>query len=472
MAYTEFYVNGGHASASNINGGSSSGAPLITKTNGNWNSATRVFTFGAGDTLTNDMVGHFACVCVDGTTTGAYVARVTAIDNTAKTATLSGSATIGTAPTTSTTARTIRIGGCWLGITASTNFPFTFSSSAVNLTNSSGDMPRFNFKGTYSYTGSYINNGFCGSGNLPGPEIAGYTNTPEDGGQCVFEYSGSGNTHTMQTSGNGTFYFRNVTFKNSSTSASLSLAFGLYPQSAQGQVILTGCKFVDTKSAGMYMSTNTSAQSALLTNCEFSNCGTYAGGNAGGLLVISGVTQCRRCVFRNHVSGSPAVGNYATCFLDKCVFVDNVTGPTHYGGSSFVTRISKSVFHNNTTGLSVSNQGNTFGITVDESIFTSNTTAIDGTTTTSERLVTVSNCGFWNNTTKYGTVVNARKTVINCFDFTAIPYADAANGDYRTAATTGRNRLDGTLTNSSKTKTTRIMEDIGIGPTNPHYNGK
>jgi hypothetical protein len=475
MAYTEFYIDGSHGSASNINGGSSSGAPLITKTNGNWNTTTKVFTVGAGDTLTSDMVGHFACVCNDGTTVGAYFARVTAIDNSAKTVTLSTTATIGTAPSTATTGKTIRVGGCWAGMSGATLFPFTLTSSAANLTNLSGDAPRFNFKGSYSIT-TGITMPFLGVSGNNGPFISGYSSVAGDGTCATFNYTGSGNSPTMTISGSGSapqIFVDAIEFKNESTSATITLCVGLKIDTNPMDVILTRCKWTNTKAQGVYVSTSTNTACLLLDGCEFANCGNGHTSNGGGMLVLITPIRCsiRNTIFRNASGNTAALsisGPNGQVSIDDSVFCDNSV-PAIYFNPGAALYVSASVFYGNSGGILV-NTGAGAGsiVAISRSVFDSNSYALNTTTSSNNNNAYLQNCGYYNNTAKFDS--NSSKTVeVDCFDFSASPLVDAANGDYRTRSTMGRNRVNGTITNSSKSLTTKRYLDVGIGPSNPFY---
>jgi len=475
VAYTEFYIDGANGSASNINGGSSSGAALFSKTNGNWNSTTKVFTVGAGDTLTSDMVGHFACVCNDGTTTGAYFARVTAIDNSAKTVTLSSTATIGTAPTTSTTGRTIKVGGCWAGMSGSTLFPFTLSSSAANLTDASNNAPRFNFKGTYNNsTSSGITSSFGGTSNKNGPFIEGFSSFPGDGGVSIFNYTGASNVATVNIAAQGQYSFSGIEFKNQSTSATTSTCFGMYFQTSASSAKFHRCKFTNTVAQGMYFSVGSQV---ILTLCEFANCSNGVTSNGGGQLLASNAAhvQLLGCIFRNSSgnTGTIVIIDSEILLVSNCIFCDNGT-PCIKVANGVNVLIDSSVFYSNSGGCILRDSASTSyssQVTAARCIFDSNSYVVNLTALTNNRSPYLRDCGFYNNTAKYDS--NSSSAVeLDCFDFTDLPLVDAVNGDYRTRSTMGRNRVDGTIANSSKSLTTKRRLDIGIGPSNPFYRGQ
>lgn len=183
MAYTEFYCQ---TTGDNTNAGSTtSNTPAYTSTNGNWNSATGVFTPSDGSNPSLSVnVGDWASVYIDGATLAVYIALVTAV--TATTITVSLTFKSGTVPVTSATTRTIKVGGAWKGPNGAVIFPFNFLASTTRGTNDF--IPRVNFKtGTYGVTASL-------TANQTFMTYQGYTNTPGDycpGGRPVFDFTGS-----------------------------------------------------------------------------------------------------------------------------------------------------------------------------------------------------------------------------------------------------------------------------------------
>jgi hypothetical protein len=478
-AYTEFYIDGSHGSASNINGGSSSGAALFSKTNGNWNTTTKVFTVGAGDTLTSDLIGHFACVCLDGATGASYLARVDAVDNAAKTLTLSSTATTGTAPSTLSTGRTIKIGGCWAGMSSSTLFPMSLASSCCNLTNSNGDAPRFNFKGTYSVT-SGMTNSFCGASNKNGPFISGFGTTPGDETLATFNYTSSGSIATVAHTASGQYWYDSIEFKNDSTSGTPTASYGASVGASASTIAIEfkNCRFKDTKAQGVFSAPSTGTSVIRLRKCEFINCGNGNTTSGGGMLTVSNGNarlDIEQCLFRG-ASGCTAVIQINTLpvqyRISQSVFDGNSVPVIQHAGNS-QGFISDSVFYNNSGGAIniVANSGTIPVVFADRCIFESNAYVQNITALTNNRNTLFTACGYYSNTTKFDANSSGR-IESDCFDFTASPLVDAANGDYRTRSTMGRNRVNGTITNSSKSLTTKRYLDVGIGPSNPFYRGQ
>ena len=212
MAYTEFYCQSG---GSNLNAGSTTNnSAAYTSTNGNWNGTS---TFTPSDTQAASLiaVGDFASVYNDGASVGVYIARVVTINSTGGNITsivLSTSAKAGTAPTSSATGRSIKVGGAWKGPNATSGFPFSLATLG-SATNSSTDRTRVNLKNdaTYSVTSS------ISSGNLANVTIQGYSSSVNDGGKAVID--GSTNAIVVfNVSGGNLVVLADLEIKSSATS--------------------------------------------------------------------------------------------------------------------------------------------------------------------------------------------------------------------------------------------------------------
>jgi hypothetical protein len=150
MAFTEFYCR---TTGSNLNAGTSeSTTSRLTYSAGSWVAATGVFTVASGNPSTDGVVvGEFASVYATGAVVTGFVGRVTAVD--ATTITVSLTAKSGTAPVDGTGTRVCKVGGSWKGPNAGEDFPFGFVLSTMN--NGVNLVPRINFKsGNYSITGT------------------------------------------------------------------------------------------------------------------------------------------------------------------------------------------------------------------------------------------------------------------------------------------------------------------------------
>lgn len=465
-SYRELYTKPAATNASNINGGSSE-SRLFQRTNGNWNSSTKVFT-ATGDTLDSAWVGHLACVCTDGTTTGAYFAEVTAIDDAAKTITLSATRTLGSAPSTSATARTITIGGAWTGMSGATTFPFSIATWS-SVTNASEDRVRINLCGAFEVTTT-------ATSTAKGIVFEGYSATAGDGGFATIDYTGSGTgSPTLQVGGGGGFIeLRSLWIKNNTTGISPAAAHGLTisTSSGVGSCVVKKCRFSDIANTGVNVSSSTSVNFASFDGCEFFDC-CNSGAN-GQAIFFNGDTHgiVSNCIF--HDMGSTVI----TCIntvnghvsVSDCVFDSNQIA---FDDSTPISP-RNCVFYNNGTAFKVTSGSSLFGIHAIGCIFENNTTAISRGNTNADRQPMFEQCVFYNNTTKLDSNATGRVVLVNCIDATRSTMVDPANGDFRTKETNLRGAINGTLLQSSGSysKTTTRRTDIGIGPSNPHYNGQ
>ncbi len=144
----------------------------VTSTNGNWN-GTSTFTAASGTPFSGVSVGDWASIYNDGTTAGAvYIAQVTAINSGGAGITVSTTAKVGTAPTSSATGRSCKIGGAWGSLAG----PCTLSNTTLSFS------ARLNIQAasfTDAYAGGYRNFGMSGTASFPF-WIRGFKTTPGD----------------------------------------------------------------------------------------------------------------------------------------------------------------------------------------------------------------------------------------------------------------------------------------------------
>lgn len=303
-AYQEFYFESG---GSNINGGSNAGAAKYTSTNGNWSTVTHIFTptDGTNPVSAGVAVGDYASIYNDGVTLAVFVVRVTAVTNAANGAiTTSTTNQIGTQPTTSATARSIKVGGAWNSMFNATGFPLIPGAGTLsNLQDGSSNLPRFNFKNDQTYSSTSANS----FGGLANVALQGYTTAVGDGGKAI--WSNSTVAGTAFTFTGGPAYWKDIIFANtgaSSTQTLVSLSSnGQYFErcvfhGARGNGVLTAvgvlfadCEFYDnnksnTSGLAAVRSTATAGQPILLGCYIHDNTGSNALGvyNTGGNSVI------------------------------------------------------------------------------------------------------------------------------------------------------------------------------------------
>ncbi len=128
MAFTEFYIN---SLGSNLNAGSSPNATaFFTSTSGNFQ-GLGISNFRPTDgqnpfgNVGTNAYTNYASIYVDGATTAVYIVRINSVQNAANgNISVSVGNSYGTAPTNSATARSIKVGGAWLGPAGAVTFPF------------------------------------------------------------------------------------------------------------------------------------------------------------------------------------------------------------------------------------------------------------------------------------------------------------------------------------------------------------
>lgn len=201
MAFTEFYCDA--TNGSNLNSGSDAGTSVYTSTNGGWNSGTGVFTPTDGSNPATASpgvtVGQFASVYIDGATVGVFVGRVTNVTNAVNgTITVSTTAKFGTAPGTSASGRTIKVGGCWKGPNAAEFFPFNVSGVG-GAVNSSSDQVCVNMKNNSSYSVTSA----ATFSSLAGVRIQGYSSSVRDGGKAILTSNVTGSVNFSISGGLG-----------------------------------------------------------------------------------------------------------------------------------------------------------------------------------------------------------------------------------------------------------------------------
>ena len=254
-AFTDFYCT---STGSNLNGGSGTGAAKYTATNGGWNSGTGVYTptTGTNPVSAGVVVGDFASVYVDGATVAVFIGRVTAVTNaTNGTITVSTTAIFGTTPTTNASARSIKVGGAWLGPTGAVLFPLGVTGTNLgSATNSAADQVCVNFKNDQTYTMTAQ----LTFTNISGCRLQGYTTTARDGGKATFTSNVTGSVN--YTSNTGFTTYQDLKFTNTGASGSSNLwGFG----NANGATFVR-CVFNGGRGSGF----NTTSGFATLDRCE------------------------------------------------------------------------------------------------------------------------------------------------------------------------------------------------------------
>ncbi len=302
MAFTEFYcVSGG----SNLNAGSTTGTgATYTSASGNWVSTTRVFTPTDGSTPSSTVnVGDFASVYANGSTTTGYVGRITAVGAGVNgTITIDSVSNAGTAPSTGSGTRTLKVGGAWKGPNGTDVHPCTTGFNIANLSNSSGDIPRVNLKNNQTYSVSAQVQP-TGSSYLQG-----FTSTAGDGGRATID--GSTNAITILAPPSSATWLVDLVLTSSATTGALPVFTGSNDQNlvrvtASGgrgsgfNVANGGTKLLECEAYNNNKS-NTASNSGFFTGGGGSFYRCIAAGNAGsntdGFYINGNDVRCTQCV--------------------------------------------------------------------------------------------------------------------------------------------------------------------------------
>lgn len=440
MAFTEFYCDS--ANGNNVNAGSTtSGTADATTTNGNWDATTGVFIAASGTPFASTNVGDFASVYNDGATVAVFVGRVTTVTSSTQ-ITVSLTAKMGTAPTTSATARSCKIGGCWKGPNSSSGFPL--SLIVGTLTNASGDPVRVNYKNNASYSVTSAITGITNTGNI-NVTHQGYSSTVGDGGRATL--TTATNSIGLLTSGINNSYIDMIFSNTASTGSSIMVT-----ATNSGQFFYR-CVFTGGRASGVSV-----ASRAILVECEaYDNNRNNTANSAG----FQGQQNCHfvRCISHDN-TGSNTSGWYFTGSTQTPSLIDCIadTNGNHGFSSAASTATHCYVFKNceaygNTgAGISIGTSTTNSVYYIENCNFSKNGTyGIDANSATGQVFAT--NCGFGGGATydNDSGQTNGLKTDFNQgpITYTTHPWRDPDNGDFRILSSESLGKGRGTFTQTA-----------------------
>jgi hypothetical protein len=442
MAYTEFYCNA--STGDNLNAGTTEGSPTLSNTGGSWVQSTRVFTCSGSPDLSGITNSMYASVYADGASapTG-YVAKITAVDDGAKTITLSATILAGTAPTDGTNTRTMQVGGVWKGPNAASGFPFGFVVTA--LSTATNQNPRVNFKNNATYD---ITAAMTADDN--GPLVwQGYSSTAGDGGKATIDGGTAVAGYVLLTlSGNNQVLADFILQNNGNSGSSTGLVFSGSEINAIKVVVH------DTRGAG-FGNTGTS----VIVECEAYGCNQTNASNNGGFL-LTATCNATRCISHNN-SGSNSHGfrlsNTSQITLTNCIADTNGSDGFNSACSGATVLISCDSYNNTGDGIDISNSSEGLFYIENCNLIDNGGWGINGSGS-STRNGAVVNCAFG-----AGTAANASGTTTGLkqmsesgsvtYASNITPWVDPANGDFRInlAAAIGAGRGAFTQTQASYT---------------------
>lgn len=355
MPFNEFCIRstGNNMNAGTLDGSSTevSSTPVVTYTNGGWNSGTLVYTVPAGPSMSEAIVGRWASLSFDGdsvpTTNQYLVGRIFAVNTSTREITIDWSrrAFLGSIPLTSSSGRTLRIGGAWYGPNGTDIFPMNLSSINT-LTTLSFRQPRFNFKNdrTYSVTTTW-------DISSSGYTVEGYQNTYSDGELVTFSGLTSGASYVLMNITSNP-KFRHCIFENNGSTGTSTLI-----TCNSMSTHFDRCIFRNSCGAGF-------SNRGVLSECVATNCMINNPANSGAF-VLNLCCYAINCIAYNNLGTSSTSGGFMTentTTLDRCISFNNSGHGFYFRTSSggFVKTNHCVAYSNGGTGFQASDGSNFF----------------------------------------------------------------------------------------------------------------
>lgn len=427
MAFSEFYCRSG---GSNLNaGGLATGAEppttaAYTSTNGNWSTVTHVFTPTDGSTPANTVnVGDYASIYVDGASLAVFIVRITIVAAGVNGAiTTSATASAGAAPTTSATARTIKVGGAWLGPNAAVGFPCNLSTLNT-LQDSSANMCRINFKNDQTYTiSSQI------SASSAQFVMQGYTSSAGDGGKATID--GSTNVIKLLAMSGQASVVADLIFVSTAASGSTDMA-----SDTNGSAWFR-CVFHGSRGLGLSLGNANS----VAIECEaYDNNKSNTASKGGFAMALSGAA-CYRCISHDN-TGSNSSGFQGTSgggIINNCIADTNGGKGINISTGASLSRILISacdIYNNGSDGIGIATSTNVMTFFIENTNLIKNTGAgLNVTSTAGAYSGFMFNCGYGAGTQANGSSDTPGAIVQSgaiTYGSNLTPWVDPANGDFR-----------------------------------------
>ena len=431
---------------SNMNAGCTDGvgecdvSPLLTNTNGAWDNTTGVFTCSGAPDLSGLVVGHRCALAFDADTvpaTNRYLTGViSAVDNTAKTITLTNRNALGTL-STAASGITARVGGALQGPTAASSQPLN-----LGFLQSTGNTVRVNLKNDQTYN---VTAGVAWSATTI-LRVQGYTSTFGDGGKFILDGGTSGASYTLLTMSVGNSELYDAEIRNNGATGN---AAGLSVTGALCDLFRVTVH--DVRGTGVSQATGrVTSNEVRAYNCNQSNTANLAG-----FSTFSNVpTLWVRSVSHDN-SGSNTYGFFQNStslhYLRDCVFETNgVSGVVcTAGGSVYFVATGCDCYANGASGLLLTNTGSTnafYAFITDCNLVANGGYGVAGSGA-SFKSGFLQNCGFGSGTAANTSgATNAlgdiRVSGSVTYAANATPWADPAAGDF--TITLGQAKATGT----------------------------
>jgi len=440
-SYTEWYVQ---TTGNNLNSGSTpDNTATYTAVNGNWDGAG-IYTPTDGSTPANTVTnGSWASIYLDAATVAVYVAQVTNVAAGANGAiSLSRVATAGSAPTSSGTGRSIKVGGAWAGPNTNQNpsvtFPWAFMVGT--LTNSPSLTACYNFKSAiYSWTNTVT---MASSTTVP-MRVSGYRTTVRDGVLSTNSGNFAGSSFTLLTISAANVEMTDFAFMNngnSGNSIGVTISGG---GSIYRRIYVSGMR-----GTGLSMNAN-----SLIEESEFFANNANATADLGGLKLNGAGAISRNCIAQGN-SGPGFVIQGGGHIINGISFNNIAEGIDVLAPGVAVPILIQNcdTYSNGKSGIDlkslIATQGNQIDI-LNCNFFKNGGMGITNTANTTS-MGRIANCTFGSGTqaNTFGdvasTVTNAI-TLINPLSYTSgsLPWVDVANGNF-SQSTSSLNRSRGT----------------------------
>lgn len=312
---TEFCCRSG---GSNLNAGTLVGdstepgtSPSFIYESGNWDSSTGEFVVASGNPSSDGVaVTQYASVYVSGTGVTGFIGQVSAVSTTGITIDLTDHYA-GTAPSTSSGDRSLRIGGAWQGPNGAEGFPLDFIGDLA--ASGSDTVARVNMKNdqTYAITASIM---------MPTDNfrtIQGYSTSYGDKGEAEIQGPATGTSFklidTQNTNSNGNWLIDLFFNQNGDAAGS---DYGVQLNNGNLRSGMIRCRVANMYKHGVFVTDS----NVLFYDCAFHDNGGHGCWNNGGVDVLF-----ESCCFNNNVNDGCYVttGQSRNGVFNNCIFALN-----------------------------------------------------------------------------------------------------------------------------------------------------
>lgn len=426
MAFSEFYIQTG---ASNMNAGSSNSATAsVTQTNGNWSTTTNIYAAASGTPFSGVSVGDWASIYIDGTTSGAvYIARISTVNSGGASITLETTNKLGTAPTTSATGISCKVGGAWADFEPMLN-------STLSPTIATTMSIRLNIKAA-AYT-TAVNTGGVSFKFAPAAGsyrfwVRGYTTTPGDLDNDTTSVLTPG-TNIPKLTFTGNIAFLNM--PPNSWVSYLAVVTNSNAATVQGSFdtcVCYRCYFENLTASAQGSALSTSGN--VFIRCHFKATTTATGA----VSLTSTRYLFYECKFYGGIASISSTANGFAGLIIGCLLTDMTTYGISLTGTTPIPKIigNTIVGASKTAGIRISNTLTTGNTVIAKNIISGFTDAVTVPATNQQVLLYMNNV--YNCTNTYTNVGDCPQFL--CTTSAATPYTSATDYTPHTSAVGGNN---------------------------------